>query len=123
MPPRSWRTPSNAPGRPPDTLMRRRPRCCAGSPRSPGLWRTTLCAHATRGVPTPQGIDSFPGVIRPAPLLLLATIAAPVHSQTRASLGIGIGSVRYEGGTAFSSAAFSPALEYASPALTADVSG
>ena len=63
-------------------------------------------------------------MIRPAPLLLLAaTIAAPVQSQTRASLGIGIGSVRYEGGTAFSSAAFSPALQYASPALTADVSG
>jgi hypothetical protein len=70
-------------------------------------------------------------VKRPTGLLLLAsTLAAPGHSQARASLGIGIGSVRYEagadtvtGGTAFSSAAFSPDLQYASPAFTADVSG
>ena len=69
---------------------------------------------------------------RPAAILLAATIAAPVYGQTRASLGIGIGSVRYvtdtvgpdtSGGKAFSTAAFSPTLQYASPTLTADVSG
>jgi len=74
-------------------------------------------------------------VTRPAAILLAATIAAPVNGQTRASLGIGIGSVRYArdatdtvgtgtaGGRAFSTAAFSPTLQYASPTLTVDVSG
>ena len=65
---------------------------------------------------------------RPAAILLAASIAAPANGQTRASLGIGIGSVRYARDAtdtlrAFSTAAFSPALQYASPTLTLDVSG
>ncbi|HYT83183.1 MAG TPA: glycogen-binding domain-containing protein [Gemmatimonadales bacterium] len=61
-------------------------------------------------------------------LLLLVVCAAgfglgPATAQTRASLGLGIGTVRYGGGTSFSSAAVSPAFQYASGTLLTDVSG
>jgi hypothetical protein len=61
-------------------------------------------------------------------LLLLVVCAAGfgvnrATAQTRASLGIGIGSVRYGGGTSFSSAAVSPAFQYAAGTLLTDVSG
>ncbi len=57
-------------------------------------------------------------------LLVVATArAAPVASQTDASVGFGVGTVRYAGGSSFSSAALSPAVRYASPSFVADFSG
>ncbi len=49
--------------------------------------------------------------------------AQPGAAQARASFGVGAGTVRYSGGTSFSSATFSPAAGFASPNLAADVSG
>jgi len=46
----------------------------------------------------------------------------PAAAQTQASFGLGAGTVRYGGGTSFSSATFSPAAGFASPNLVADVS-
>ena len=47
----------------------------------------------------------------------------PAAAQARASFGLGAGTVRYSGGTSFSSATFSPAAGFASLNLAADVSG
>jgi len=47
----------------------------------------------------------------------------PAAAQAQASFGLGAGTVRYGGGTSFSSATFSPAAGFASPNLVADVSG
>jgi len=46
-------------------------------------------------------------------LALAAACAQTSLAQTQASLGVGVGTVRFPGGTSFSSATFSPALEYA----------
>ncbi len=57
-------------------------------------------------------------------LLLLAGVrAAPLAAQTDASLGLGVGTVRYPGGASFSTAALSPAARYASASLFADAAG
>ncbi len=55
-------------------------------------------------------------------LILLAAGCGvwPAAAQKRASLGIGVGTVRYPGGTSFSSAAFSPTIGFSSPTLDAD---
>lgn len=58
-----------------------------------------------------------------APLFLLTAITTLAQGQARASLGVGVGTVRYPGGTSFSSASFSPGVQYASPTLAIDVSG
>jgi hypothetical protein len=53
-------------------------------------------------------------------------LAIPVDragAQIAASLGAGVGTVRYAGGTSFSSASFSPAAAYDSPTLTASAGG
>src|SRR5712691_10159253 len=46
-------------------------------------------------------------------LALAAACAQAARAQAQASLGVGVGTVRFPGGTSFSSATFSPALEYA----------
>ena len=64
------------------------------------------------------------GVI--AVLIAAASGATPVAAQTEASLGIGVGTVRYatdSGGTSFSTATFSPAFHASSPRLAADLFG
>src|SRR2546426_1717161 len=45
-------------------------------------------------------------------LTLAMPCAQPAPAQTQASLGAGVGTVRFPGGTSFSSATFAPALEY-----------
>src|SRR5256885_5524825 len=44
-------------------------------------------------------------------------------AQTQASLGVGVGTVRFPGGTSFSSATFAPALEYGTEARYGSVLG
>jgi hypothetical protein len=56
-------------------------------------------------------------------LLVAAGLAAPAAAQTDASLGIGVGTVRYPGGTSFGSAVLSPAFRFAAPKLVAEASG
>src|SRR5256712_12290060 len=78
----------------------------------------------------PLGTYAFPPVpsrasfvpVRGAFLILLAAGCGvwPAAAQKRASLGIGVGTVRYPGGTSFSSAAFSPTIGFSSPPLDAD---
>ena len=53
-------------------------------------------------------------------MLAAGCVAWPAAAQKRASLGIGVGTVRYPGGTSFSSAAFSPTIGFSSPTLDAD---
>lgn len=62
---------------------------------------------------------------RPSLVVLLAVScgAAPASAQARASLGIGVGTVRYPGGTSFSSASLSPALQHVTPTFVTGVSG
>src|SRR5256886_943270 len=50
-------------------------------------------------------------------MLALGTPCAQTSlAQTQASLGVGVGTVRFPGGTSFSSATFAPALEYGTEA-------
>src|SRR3989475_13157028 len=42
--------------------------------------------------------------------------AQPSLAQAQASLGVGVGTLRFPGGTSFSSATFAPALEYGTEA-------
>ncbi|HVH10435.1 MAG TPA: glycogen-binding domain-containing protein [Gemmatimonadales bacterium] len=56
-------------------------------------------------------------------LVAVGTGAAPLTAQADASLALGVGTVRYPGGTSFSSATLSPAIRYASSTFAADGSG
>src|SRR2546421_1416771 len=59
-------------------------------------------------------------------LLVLALGTPCAHTslaQTQASLGVGVGTVRFPGGTSFSSATFAPALEYVTEARYGSVAG
>src|SRR3989442_6594882 len=60
-------------------------------------------------------------------LLLVMALGTPcAHTslaQTQASLGVGVGTVRFPGGTSFSSATFAPALEYGTEARYGSVAG
>ncbi|HEX4600707.1 MAG TPA: glycogen-binding domain-containing protein [Gemmatimonadales bacterium] len=64
-------------------------------------------------------------VLRGAITLVVAVSLAAVPSlaQTRASLGVGVSTVRTEGGTTFSSGSLSPELRYATPTVLAQASG
>lgn len=55
-------------------------------------------------------------------LVAISTTAVPVTAQ-RASVGVGVGTVRTEGGTAFSSASLSPTIRYATPSFVVRTSG
>ena len=57
--------------------------------------------------------------------LLTATgvTAVPGVAQTDASLGLGVGTVRYAAGSSFGSAVVSPTLRYSSPRLVAEATG
>jgi hypothetical protein len=56
-------------------------------------------------------------------LVVASTGAAPAVAQTDASVALGVGTVRYEGGASLSSASVAPALRYAAPTFVADGSG
>jgi len=74
--------------------------------------------------PQPSPPASFVAVKRFWLVLLAAGLGVrPAAAQAQASFGLGAGTVRYGGGTSFSSATFSPAAGFASPNLVADVSG
>jgi hypothetical protein len=51
------------------------------------------------------------------PVFFLAVFPVVLHAQTQASLGVGVGTVRYAGGSSFSAATVSPAVQVLSPAL------
>src|SRR2546430_13891529 len=59
--------------------------------------------------------------------LLVLSLCKPCDhtylEQTQASLGVGVGTVRFPGGTSFSSATFAPALEYGTEARYGSVVG
>jgi Glycogen recognition site of AMP-activated protein kinase len=56
-------------------------------------------------------------------ILLAAGLGVgPARAQALASFGVGVGTVRYPGGTSFSSASFSPGLQYGSQTLAVDAS-
>ncbi len=56
-------------------------------------------------------------------LVALSTWVALAPAQTAASLGVGVGTVRTEHGTSFSSASLSPAVRYVAPGFLAAASG
>jgi hypothetical protein len=73
--------------------------------------------------PSPGG--DYLSLVRGALTLVVAVslAAVPSHAQTRASLGLGVGSVRTEGGTTFSSGSVSPEVRYATPTVLGQASG
>lgn len=56
-------------------------------------------------------------------LLVVGVRAVPLAAQADPSLGLGVGTVRYPGGSSFSTASVSPAVRYAAPSLFADLAG
>jgi AMP-activated protein kinase-like protein len=81
--------------------------------------------YVVRSISNVGGRRYVANVMRLALLLLLVGgVSAPgAAAQAHASLGVGAGTVRYRGGTGFSSASVSPALQYATPTLVTGVSG
>jgi hypothetical protein len=57
------------------------------------------------------------------PVFFLAALPVVVHAQTQASLGVGVGTVRYAGTASFSAATFSPAAQMLSPSFYVGASG
>lgn len=57
------------------------------------------------------------------PVLLLAALPVALHAQSQASLGVGVGTVRYAGGSSFSAATFSPAVQLLSPSFFVGAGG
>src|SRR6267143_7203642 len=57
------------------------------------------------------------------PVLLSSGAPGTVGAQTQASVGLGVGTVRYAGGTTLSVAALSPSLQLLSSTFESNVSG
>jgi hypothetical protein len=56
--------------------------------------------------------------------LMLVSVGSPAATaQTRASLGVGVGSVRSETGSSFSSGSLSPTIRFATPGFVTQLSG
>jgi len=55
--------------------------------------------------------------MRMGPVFFLAALPVVLHAQTQASLGVGVGTVRYAGGSSFSAATVSPALQRLAPSF------
>jgi hypothetical protein len=51
------------------------------------------------------------------PVFFLAAFPVVLHAQAQASLGVGVGTVRYAGGSSFSAATLSPAIQWLAPSL------
>jgi hypothetical protein len=49
------------------------------------------------------------------PVFFLAALPVALHAQSQASLGVGVGTVRYTGGSSFSAVTVSPAVQLLSP--------
>jgi len=62
--------------------------------------------------------------MRMGPVFFLAAFApAVLHAQTQASLGVGVGTVRYSGGSSFSAGTVSPAVQRITPSFYVGGSG
>jgi len=62
--------------------------------------------------------------MRMGPVFFLAAFSPVVlHAQTQSSLGVGVGTVRYSGGSTFSAGTVSPALQVLSPSSYVGASG
>jgi Glycogen recognition site of AMP-activated protein kinase len=90
-----------------------------------GSW----CRGAARCAPTfvsapRRQVSSLPTVLTVTALVAASLAAAPLilPAQVRGSLGVGVGTVRTETGTSFSSASVSPALRYSTPTLVLSAS-
>ena len=57
------------------------------------------------------------------PVLFLAALPVALHAQSQASLGVGVGTVRYAGGSSFSAATVSPAVQLLSPSFYVGAGG
>jgi hypothetical protein len=57
------------------------------------------------------------------PVFFLAALPVALHAQSQASLGIGVGTVRYAGGASFSAATLSPAVQLLSPSFFVGAGG
>src|SRR6266545_2421959 len=57
------------------------------------------------------------------PVFFLAALPGAALAQTQASLGVGVGTVRYAGGSSFSSATLAPAAQFLKPSLFLGASG
>ena len=55
--------------------------------------------------------------MRMGPVFFLAALPVALHAQTQASLGVGVGTVRYAGGSTFSAGTVSPAVQLLSPSF------
>ena len=51
------------------------------------------------------------------PVFFLAALPVVLHAQTQASLGVGVGTVRYSGGSSFGAATISPAVQRLAPSF------
>ena len=51
------------------------------------------------------------------PVFFLAAFPVALHAQTQASLGVGVGTVRYSGGSSFSAGTVAPAVQLLSPSF------
>jgi hypothetical protein len=57
------------------------------------------------------------------PVFFLAALPVALHAQTQASLGVGVGTVRYAGGSTFSAGTVSPAVQVLTPSFYAGAGG
>ncbi len=57
------------------------------------------------------------------PVFFLATLPVALYAQSQASLGVGVGTVRYAGGSSFSAATVSPAVQLLSPSFFVGAGG
>lgn len=63
------------------------------------------------------------GPMKMGPVFFLVTLPVTLYAQSQASLGAGVGTVRYAGGSSFSSATISPAVQRISPSSYVGTSG
>ena len=63
------------------------------------------------------------GPMKMGPVFFLAALPVVLHAQTQASLGVGVGTVRYAGGSTFSAGTVSPAVQLLSPSFYVGAGG
>jgi len=61
--------------------------------------------------------------MRMGPVFFLAALPVALHAQTQASLGVGVGTVRYSGGSSFGAATISPAVQRLAPSFYVGAGG
>ncbi len=63
------------------------------------------------------------GPMKMGPVFFLAALPVALHAQSQASLGVGVGTVRYAGGSSFSATTVSPAVQLLSPSFYVGAGG